>query len=1484
MPRKLLRNIGLSVVFPLIVSLLHVGAAWAQCSERYPHEPAPSVLWGAIQPLDTGPLPTLGKDKRSTFWDGFRFADSNNPLWHDVDDLGGYLVTTMPYGLQIWNVGSGQSATMARLHDMSGWNGDFVSWPLPGEDDFFMERAGDTHDDGPTRSFFAQVGQLGMAIWSFNPQSPGTRPILHYQDVTDSQSSYLDIELLEVSGTIYAFVANGSSSRRVEVFDVTRASTFNRCLNEGGAHTSCPGVYQGSFSTGENTIQDVSGAGTFLATTHAGSDGTRLWDVSQSVTSPELRVEVDPNDNTKNSGLWPSSGGSYGLAVQTRDRLKVYEVSSACLNSGTCSGSNLQTRYNDLFEASLISVFSVGSRDLVYAADVSQCNGPDNKEELLDVTQLSAISAIMPRATSSFPEGGPVDYPGWYTPQSGVGFLWYQPHRMTGIGNTMYRAGWTSLDHHTLGQIDPEITVTGPAVSFRDQPARFTATASNCEPGSGTWSWSAGSGATIDLVGNGSAADITWSTLGQKTIRAMNTACEPNTVYNDATTDVQAPEALIVDIRLDGDAMGSLPQPIQRTVCDELNFSADVAGQLPLTYAWQVEDEQGVPISGAGSSSSSFTWDTSSRASDVPENISINLDLSNGVPSSDALAYDFDLLALDPIGFGGGVPQCSSNPSEPCGTVSGATVTAYANATGASDYRWEFRELPSGSWQVFRDFGAGNAMEDIPLSTGDWEIRVSLENCLDESAGPELLVDTSDGNTTFTVVAVPPNAAFAISTPFICPGGSNCNADVGQTVAFANSSSGDITSYSVDFDNTNASATSCTGQTFPASQTSFSFTYGFAGVYFPCLEAIGPGGSDVFIHQQLTISAAPATISVSCSPGSVPVGQSTTCTANASGCNPAPSGWTWNDSGGSGSSSSSQLTTAWSTAGSKFVTASNSQCSGAQGSRTVTVSDGGGGTFTAAFTVSPDPPGLNDTATFDSSPSTGEVARSWLITRGSETVHTANTITTQYTFSEAGTYVVELDVFNVQPCSSAGCARVATETYVIGSGGGPDLTADIQISPSDPEVGEQVTLDGRGSGPSVVEWVWTIQGPTGAPLTLQAEVVNIVFSMAGSYDVTLEVRDEEGCSEESCRDVATTSFEVSEPEVLAALFTVSPEDPVVGDFVTFDARPSTGDPSSYTWNINGQQFQGATIITQFVEFGDVEVMLTVAKGQETASTSRTIRVGLDCLEDLDTLCLGGRFRVTTTWQDFDANVGSGHVRSERTPDSGLFWFFAENNIELLVKVLDGCAVNDHFWVFAAGTTDVGYTLTVEDLLGQETWEFINVVGQASPAITETEALFTCDASESRPEPVQTQIVVPDTVPRSFAQVVDLVDRGEGPPIEGECSPRDDRFCFTNDRFQVEVTWESQTGESGVGMAGGLETPDSGVFYFFDRNNWELLVKVIDGCAITDSFWVFAAATTDQQFTLTVTDTVSGEVQQYFNPLGVRAPAITDTAAFPTCDQ
>ena len=78
------------------------------------------------------------------------------------------------------------------------------------------------------------------------------------------------------------------------------------------------------------------------------------------------------------------------------------------------------------------------------------------------------------------------------------------------------------------------------------------------------------------------------------------------------------------------------------------------------------------------------------------------------------------------------------------------------------------------------------------------------------------------------------------------------------------------------------------------------------------------------------------------------------------------------------------------------------------------------------------------------------------------------------------------------------------------------------------------------------------------------------------------------------------------------------------------------------------------------------------------------------------LCLNnGRFRLTAEWRTRDGANGQGRGVA-LTSDSGYFWFFEASNVEMVVKVLNGCGLNSRKWTFAGGLTDVNVILTVTD--------------------------------------------------------------------------------------------------------------------------------------------------------------------------------------------
>jgi hypothetical protein len=108
------------------------------------------------------------------------------------------------------------------------------------------------------------------------------------------------------------------------------------------------------------------------------------------------------------------------------------------------------------------------------------------------------------------------------------------------------------------------------------------------------------------------------------------------------------------------------------------------------------------------------------------------------------------------------------------------------------------------------------------------------------------------------------------------------------------------------------------------------------------------------------------------------------------------------------------------------------------------------------------------------------------------------------------------------------------------------------------------------------------------------------------------------------------------------------------------------------------------------------------------------------------------------------------------------------------------------------------------------------------------------------------------------------------------------LCLNQGRFRAEVDWKIAGGDLGVGNV--VVTSDtSGLLTFFDPGNYEVIVKVLNGCSESiPGYWVFLAGATNVQYVVTVTDTQTGAVKAYFNPLNHSAAAVTETGAFATC--
>jgi hypothetical protein len=254
-----------------------------------------------------------------------------------------------------------------------------------------------------------------------------------------------------------------------------------------------------------------------------------------------------------------------------------------------------------------------------------------------------------------------------------------------------------------------------------------------------------------------------------------------------------------------------------------------------------------------------------------------------------------------------------------------------------------------------------------------------------------------------------------------------------------------------------------------------------------------------------------------------------------------------------------------------------------------------------------------------------------------------------------------------------------------------------------------------------------------------------------------------------------------------------------------------------------------------------------------------------CRNSRSRLCSANdRFEVSVDWRDSQGRTGRGRA-IQLTGDTGYFWFFDEKNIEMVVKVLDGCGVNQRYWVFAGGLTNVQADITVRDTFTGAVKSYRNPLNTPFQPVQDTGAFAGCSAGTSTPVNVEFYPAAPRF---EIAQ-------------QGNCSPNATTLCLGGRRFRLQATYRTNDGKSGAATAVSL-TDDSGYFWFFDRENVELIAKVLNGCGVNGRQWVFAGGLTNVEVELTVTDTVTGATKRYTNPQNRPFDPIQDTGAFASC--
>lgn len=228
--------------------------------------------------------------------------------------------------------------------------------------------------------------------------------------------------------------------------------------------------------------------------------------------------------------------------------------------------------------------------------------------------------------------------------------------------------------------------------------------------------------------------------------------------------------------------------------------------------------------------------------------------------------------------------------------------------------------------------------------------------------------------------------------------------------------------------------------------------------------------------------------------------------------------------------------------------------------------------------------------------------------------------------------------------------------------------------------------------------------------------------------------------------------------------------------------------------------------------------------------------GSTCRPGPDRLCLlRKRFQVELEWQNqFNGTSGTGRSLA-RTDASGFFSFGDPSNLELMVKLLDFGDVVKVFW---GQLTNLRYRLIITDLKTGQAKTYQNTPGECGGI---DQGAFPGGGGLDLLSPQANQIVA----------------------AAAGCKNSSGALCLDN-RFTVSVNWRNPgNGTSGQAVAVPFSKV-TGAFHFGDASNLELMTKVITQGDRIDFFW---GALSDLEYTITATDTQTGQVKTYQNASG-----------------
>ncbi|MEQ9443502.1 MAG: PKD domain-containing protein [Cyclobacteriaceae bacterium] len=232
-----------------------------------------------------------------------------------------------------------------------------------------------------------------------------------------------------------------------------------------------------------------------------------------------------------------------------------------------------------------------------------------------------------------------------------------------------------------------------------------------------------------------------------------------------------------------------------------------------------------------------------------------------------------------------------------------------------------------------------------------------------------------------------------------------------------------------------------------------------------------------------------------------------------------------------------------------------------------------------------------------------------------------------YTFTNPGTYTVELTTQ-----SSGGCAASATQTITVETSVTPGFTA-TRVCPNstDPILYQFADTSTVADGDQITQWLWTINGEN-----FVEESVTYAFTEPGTYDVSLTTFASSGCNATISQSLVVNKLPVVQFEAASGC---------VGEALMLrnETQLNGWDLKQYMWQVPtvGSVFEQSPSVV-FSEAGEYPITLTV----ETADgctfsfdSTLTILESPVAAFDVPQLSGGAPLIVNTT------NLSSGYTQS-----------------------------------------------------------------------------------------------------------------------------------------------------------------------------------------------------------------------------------------------